>query len=355
MSQILRNVENTKFNGCDFVLQLGEERKNSKIKLLQITDMQFIDATQRRTPDRLSEAEINAWKIEDFDIQCGNQIRSLIAQSKPDMIFITGDCVYGSFDDNGTVFEWFCEFMDSFCIPWAPVFGNHDNESRKGVKWQCEQLENSKYCIFKRGSVSGNSNYSIGIAAGDEILRVMYMTDSNGCSASEDMQVIKKAGIYADQIEFIKKNARSLEKAQGKAVPAFMAFHFPVDIFELAERHKGYKTDNRNTYILGVDVAPLDGDFGFKLGNNKCIKTEEGFLEFLKECNVQAVFAGHCHNISTCILYEGIKWVQGLKTGQYDYHVAGQLGGTLVILEGESFDIFHIPSLTPYNSSLTCF
>lgn len=41
MIQILKDTKNSLFNGCDFVLQLGEERKNTKIKLLQITDMQF--------------------------------------------------------------------------------------------------------------------------------------------------------------------------------------------------------------------------------------------------------------------------------------------------------------------------
>lgn len=56
MSEILKNAK-----GCDFILQLGEKRKGSKINLLQITDMQFIDSYQRRTLDRLRADEINAW------------------------------------------------------------------------------------------------------------------------------------------------------------------------------------------------------------------------------------------------------------------------------------------------------
>ena len=175
MSEIIKGGKD--FDGCDFVLRLDSDRKNTKIKLLQITDMQIIDSLQRRTPERLRIDEVNAWKPENFDSMCGNQIRSLVVQTKPDLIFITGDIIYGSFDDSGTTLEWFCGFMDSLEIPWAPVFGNHDNESAKGVKWQCEQFEKSKYCIFARGNVSGNSNYTVGIAVGDELVRVLHMLD----------------------------------------------------------------------------------------------------------------------------------------------------------------------------------
>lgn len=64
-----------------------------------------------------------------------------VAQAYPDLIIITGDIVYGSFDDSGATLRWMCKLLDSFEIPWAPVFGNHDNESKMGVAWQCRQLE----------------------------------------------------------------------------------------------------------------------------------------------------------------------------------------------------------------------
>ena len=215
MAKILKDNKPACFAGCDFVLQFDESRKNTKIKLLQITDMQFIDATQRRYPERLTPPEVTAWAPENFDISAGTHIRSLIAQTKPDMIFITGDIVYGSFDDAGTTLEWYCDFMDSLGIPWAPVFGNHDNESAKGVTWQCEQFEKSKYCMFKRGEVSGHCNYSVGIAVGDELIRIMHMVDSNGCEFDHDhTDVIREEKIFADQIELICQNSSLADKAQ---------------------------------------------------------------------------------------------------------------------------------------------
>ena len=155
---ILTGNDGNAFAGCDFVVRLSGDRINTKIKILQLTDTQVIDASQRRTADRIRPDEIIAWDPKNFDAQCGNHIRSLVAQTKPDLIILTGDIVYGSFDDNGTTLDWFCDLMDSFKIPWAPVFGNHDNESQKGVDWQCARLKRSAYCLFERGNVSGNSN-----------------------------------------------------------------------------------------------------------------------------------------------------------------------------------------------------
>ena len=195
-TEIIRNTAGTVFDGCDVVVKLNKKRK---IRILQLTDMQVIDSTQRRTPDRLRSDEIKAWLPENFDVLCGDHIRSVVAQARPDLIIITGDMTYGSFDDTGSTLLWLCRLMDSFSIPWAPVFGNHDNESKIGVDRQCRILEESRYCIFKRGSVSGNGNYTVGVAIGDELIRVLYMTDSNGCSASDDQAVIKTRGIYPDK------------------------------------------------------------------------------------------------------------------------------------------------------------
>jgi len=332
--------------GCDFVLDFPAERKNTKIKLLQLTDMQIIDAEQRRTPDRLRADEISAWSPDRFDANFGDHVRSLVATTSPDFIFITGDMIYGSFDDAGTTFEWFCSFMDSLGIPWAPVFGNHDNESARGVSWQCEQFEKSRNCIFKRGTVTGNSNYTVGIALCGELLRVMYMIDSNGCKGATDPEVTKEKGIFPDQQEWLSATADNLSAIAGRAVPAFMAFHIPTGEFTAAEIAKGYRTDERLQYSIGVDAPARDGDFGcnYEMHANVTMSVD-GFGTVLSATNTDAVFVGHCHAINTVIHYDGVTYAYGLKTGQYDYHNPYQLGGTLVTLEGEGFEISHVPAL----------
>jgi GPR endopeptidase len=67
----------------------------------------------------------------------------------------------------------------------------------------------------------------------------------------------------------------------------------------------------------------------------------------LHKAGIDGVFAGHCHANNTSVLWKGIRWTYGLKTGQYDYHTAGQLGGTLITLWEEDFTVVHVPSLDP--------
>ena len=74
MGSVIIKYSRCTLGGCDFVVQLGEGRKNTQIKLLQITDTQIIDSAQRRTPDRLRPDEIGAWQPQCFDVQCGNHI-----------------------------------------------------------------------------------------------------------------------------------------------------------------------------------------------------------------------------------------------------------------------------------------
>ena len=347
--RIIKDTEGTAFSGCDFVVELPKERTGRDVRVLQLTDMQIIDSLQRRTPDRIRADEIAAWLPENYDSLCGNHIRSLVAQSRPDLIIITGDIVYGSFDDNGTGMKYMCKLLDSFAIPWAPVFGNHDNESKMGVGWQCEQLEKCRYCLFKRGEVSGNGNYTVGIAVGDELIRVIHMLDSNGCKQSEDPSVVRQSGLYPDQLQLIAENTGKIRKAQQKEIPAFMAFHIPVDCFGEAQYAKGYRTNDEDNFILGVTKEAKNGDFGFSLDRfiPRSIKTDGTFIPFVKALNVDGIFVGHEHSVCTSICYEDIVWTFGLKTGQYDFHIPYQMGGTLITLQGASFRVNHIPSLAP--------
>ena len=334
--------------GCDFVVELPASRAGDPVRVLQITDPQIIDSSQIRETDALSEEEIRAWGPDSFDRQCGNHIRSLIEQTKPDLIFITGDIVYGRFDDNGTALAWLCALLDTFCVPWAPVFGNHDNETALGVAWQCEMLESRPWCLFSRGSVTGNGNYTVGVAVGEQLVRVLYMTDSNGCGDTTDPEVMRHQGIFPDQMARIRESAEKIRAAQGQTVPAIMAFHIPIVEFRTAELAKGYATEERPRYVLAVDVPAEQGDFGCRLERFHPIATPEDFMSFAKECYIDEVCAGHCHNNNSSIVYNGVRFTFGLKTGQYDYHIPGLLGGTLhTQLRGE-LNVMHVPSTVMY-------
>lgn len=336
-----KGEENFKFSeGCDFCLELPASRKNDEIRILQLTDMQIIDATKRRTPDRLCAEEIVAWGSEAIKGNCYDHISSVVSQTNPDLIFISGDIIYGQFDDDGTVLRNFIDFMDSFEIPWTIVFGNHDNESAIGVDAQCEMYTNAKYCMFKRGTVTGNGNFTIGISVDGELKRVMYMLDSHGC--------LRGHSLCADQLDYMVKKAGTLKEIYGILPDGFTVFHIPLDYYKRIAYKKGYANDEKDYFNIGVDVKAKDDDFGFDYELCCYIEIDDETVEkYLADTNTKGVFMGHNHSSCASIKYNGVKWTYGLKTGQYDYHTPGMMGGTLVTVnhKNDDFKVQHIQAL----------
>ncbi len=313
----------------DFTLNFEKD----EIKILQLTDMQVIDSSQQRAPDRLCESEYLKWLPETKEKNLYRYIRELVQRTSPDLIIITGDITYGEFDDSGRSLEQFIEFMDSFEIPWAPVYGNHDNETYIGVEKQNLMYENSKHCLFRKGTVFGNGNYSIGLSFGGVLSRVICMMDSNGCG-----KLNIPHGFRADQLDWIKKTADECD------VPMFCCFHIPTMDFSDAYVAAGYQKDHDtakewSSYELSRDIAAREGEFGKK--DEDFYGLSARILPTLKESRVDGVFAGHCHKINLSVVYEGIRFTMGLKTGLYDYYDKDAMGGTLISVCRQAFSVRH--------------
>ena len=259
-------------------------------------------------------------------------ITQLVERTNPDLIIIPGDVIYGEFDDAGTSLTGFISFMEGFGIPWAPVMGNHDgNESAKGAAWQCQQYINAPNCLFKTGTVKGYGNYTIGIRQGGELVRTIYMMDKSS-----------SVGFGADQKEWLDLAAQRIADAYQKSIPAFLVFHIPVNEFQDAAIAAGYQLAADGAYIYTIG-ANSNGDFGAKGEAFKSIHAEPGLLALLKKHNFDGVFVGHNHLINTSVLYQGIRWTFGLKTGKYDRYPTNH-GGTSILVEegGAAFVVSHV-------------
>lgn len=81
----------------DFSLNID----NNDIRILQLTDTQIINAKQRRYEERLSPIEKEKWDTNTMEANCFNYIRDTIKMTNPDLILLTGDIIYGEFDDDG--------------------------------------------------------------------------------------------------------------------------------------------------------------------------------------------------------------------------------------------------------------
>lgn len=333
----------------DFVVNVENGRD---LRVLQLTDIQIIDSSQKRYPDRINAISTEKWSPERFEENYKGYVRKTIEEAKPDLIIITGDMVYGEFDDNGTAFLDFIAFMDSFGIPWAPVFGNHDNESAKGVDWQCQQLENAEHCLFKQRTLTGNGNYTVGIVQDSKLLRVFFMMDSNGCGAMSlaNNHSKKTVGFGNDQVEWFKKEAERIRKASKETNFSF-AFHIQLNYFKNAFSKYGFTNSGTANNPINIDMSDkkADKDFGY-IGSDLKSPWDDGTVhKAIKDTGADSIFVGHEHCNSGSVVYEGIRYQFGQKSSTYDrcnykvskYNITGGtllngtpiIGGTLIILE----------------------
>lgn len=342
------------FKDCiDFRLDLNLDRD---IKILQFTDMQPVDPSQQRYDGRLNYFAFNTPYTDEMKYKSEfYYLDKAITDSKPDLIIITGDIVYGEFDDNGSNLIEFCNFMDKYKIPWAPIFGNHDNECKLGVTWQCEQFLNAKYCLFKRNTCTGNGNYNIGIFNNGKLIRVIYMMDSNGIwngktysylenypPYNENERVERRSGIFPDQREYLFNTSEEIDKVNKSKVKKTFCSHISPDFINKYAYIKGYQStpdgSNKELFNLGGTYLINNEDFGEK-GENFGGFDSNDLYDKLKELNFDTMFVGHFHNNTLSIDCDGIRVSYGIKSSTHDYHK--KVGALLFSISEDDYKIEH--------------
>ncbi len=340
----------------DFVVEVEEGRDPI---VLQLSDTQIIDAAQAR--EGRTGVDYTFWATDQVEERCYDYLTELINATNPDLIILTGDIIYGEFDDNGTALVSFVEFMETFQTPWAPVFGNHDNESKKGADWQCEQFENAQYCLFEQKELTGNGNYSVAIAQGGEVKRVFYMLDTNGCggASAESLangHTTKSVGFASDQIQWYTEQIKELKKVAPEVKISF-AYHIQQYVFMNA--FNKYDFNQSETYQdINIDTLEEkeEGDFGY-IGRQLKGPWDASYSVWngMKSLGVDSIFIGHEHCNSASVVYNGVRFQFGQKSSEYDrfncidengaitggYSKTGTslIGGTVIPLSAEDGSI----------------
>ncbi len=345
----------------DFILEVEVGRE---VRILQLTDIQIIDATQRRYEDRLSQWAKDNWIPENLEDLAFRYMREAVDAVKPDLIVLSGDNVYGEFDDNGSMVEALVAEMDGYNIPWTFTFGNHDNETRKGVQATCDAYLKSSKCLFKRGDVEvidgveyyvaqGNGNFNIGITQGGKLTEVVWLMDSNGHTDSDrDQNMFSSQGLFEEQLEWFKNRNELLKKYNGGVSPKSIGFfHHPMRALGDAIQKYGYVSSKHDFFTPDGDYGNFtkvvipendDGDSGDMNKDAGCyIDQSYKFHNLLKEYGCEGWFFGHDHenNVSAC--YEGIRYTYGLKASLFDSYQSGDIGGT-EILVGNGLKVRHV-------------
>ncbi len=257
----------------------------------------------------LNLADVQLCDLEDFfyldDMK--REITDLVNRAKPDLITLTGDQTWSN--ENLISLRSLLSWLDSFQIPYAPVFGNHDygNQPDSAVLSRnacCDLYESGKYSLFRRGpsNLGSLGNYVVNVTEEGKIVKTLYFLDSG----YEDQ-------ISDEQIAWLQWNAEGLRAANGGEYPAGMCFfHKPIPEYRAA--YNAYREGDPTVETIG-EVYVSDSLSGSR---------QNGFFAAAKAVGVTDIVCGHQHGNCFTIKYEGVRLTFALKTGDRVYYYADE-------------------------------
>ena len=372
-----------------------------EFKVLQLTDIHLTGAPaniheilEPGKTDR--ECGVSAYDKDCFALQA---MDDLVAQTKPDFIAVTGDLAYVNeeiqkddifapgtghtisigHNDNLEPIKRFVERIESYNIPWAFVFGNHDAEGihkRKDLGGYFEDRSNLKNCVFKSGpeDVDGVGNYVVNVENSDgTINKALVFIDSHSYLSPEAQGDSWFSKHFPDKYDYIHTNqlewyetalkdvAKEYRLPEGDLPKSFCFFHIPLVEYKTAWDTRDTSPDSQ--YIHGVN-GEVKMDWSDP-SNPRVIATDcvchpfvgtaadgidydggKMFDKILALGSTEAVFCGHDHLNNYNVKYKGVNLVFGKAIDYAAYAPVDkddQRGATLItIKDGGSFDIQNI-------------
>lgn len=312
-----------------FTMRIPNDRD---FRILQLTDLHLGFGLISKRKDKLAL----------------DAVRKIIAKSNPDMIVLTGDSIFPFLPKAGTLnnrkqANKLIEFLDSFEIPYTPVFGNHDCEIGSTCRKDelSELFKKGKYCIFTEGrkNITGVGNFIIELVDySGRALLALVMLDSN-MYGDEGWFYGGFDRIHDDQVDWCMERLNSL-KQDYPDMKAMAFFHMPPREFK--EAYEKMKLGDKSVIYRHGSIAEKDEYFGIS-------KFESTFFDRAVENGViKWMFCGHDHLNTLSLLYKGIQMTYGMSIDYLAYKGIRksyiQRGGTLITRKADaSVDIRMVP------------
>ncbi|EDR14080.1 uncharacterized protein LACBIDRAFT_244580 [Laccaria bicolor S238N-H82] len=324
--------------------------RSGNFKILQVADLHF-SVSQGVCRDTLLNP------CEHSDNLTNSLISRALDAEKPDLVVFSGDQLNGQGTtwDPKSVLAKFARAVTDKGIPWAAVFGNHDEEDGLAKDQQMTLMKALPYSLVERGpkDVHGVGNYVLKVKSADASkthLLTLYFLDSGSYSKG----VLDWFGFFIPtEYDWIRQVGASIKSIQRPFSPdtgkdlghnwevrqqpddqitpavaklakpnALMFFHIP-----LPESYSKADIDSQTKKPLDVGLHGLESpgnakksDGFFERGILKALESEH-ITNNIQE--VKVIGNGHCHVTENCRRVKGVWFCFG---GGGSYSGYGKIG-----------------------------
>jgi predicted MPP superfamily phosphohydrolase len=257
---------------------------DGKFKIIMINDTQDTDKTMKATLKLIANA---------------------IDKVKPDLVVLDGDNISGSWlgineQKVKKAIDNIVKPINDRNIPFAVVFGNHDQETGVSKEKQMQIYQSYQNCLAvdEGGALSNCGTYNLLIqnSTGTKNVFNIWMIDSGTSDTAGGYQCVN-----VDQIAWYQKTSTEL-KAQngGTPLPSLLFQHIPVpEIYDLCTvvpsntkgAIQGFRTLSKNYYVLDSKKA------AGKLLEPPCCpdKNSGEFSAWVTQGDILGAYFGHDH------------------------------------------------------------
>ncbi|PPR01694.1 hypothetical protein CVT24_001522 [Panaeolus cyanescens] len=332
--------------------------KSGKFKIMQVADLHF-------SVDQGFCKDASISPCEHSDNMTNTLIARVIDQEKPDLIVFTGDQLNGQGTswDPKSVLAKFARAVTEKGVPWAVVFGNHDEDDGFKKEYQVALMKGLPYSLVERGpkDIHGVGNYVLKVMSADASkthLLTLYFLDSGSYSKG----VLDWFGFFRpteydwikqDQIDWFLQQSASIDPIERPFSPdtgkdfgsiwnrqadgdqltpntkklakpnALMFFHIPLpETYSKPDRNPiTGKTLDVGTSDLETPGNAKHNDGFFQKGVLQALESEH--IAKRKVPEVKVIGNGHCHVTENCRRVNGVWFCFG---GGGSYSGYGRVG-----------------------------